>query len=85
MSARDAAIAASVPAFACDRIEETARALAESDIAEGLASATFDDRRDALCDAMEERGDVFTRATSRLAWEAYTERIAAIDAGMVQS
>ncbi len=85
MSARDQALAAGVPEFACDRIEETARALAESDIGAGLASATFADRHDALCDAMEERGDVFTRATARLAWEAYTERVAAIDAGEVQS
>ena len=96
MSARDQALCAGVPEFACDRIEETARALAASDHAngrgteacvhQGLARSvvTFEDRRDALCEAMEERGDVFTRATSRLAWVAYSAHLIALNAGMVQ-
>jgi len=97
VSARDQALAAGVPAFACDRIEETARSLATSDHAEGFGTdacvhlgfaqreATRDNRRDALCEAMESQGDVFNRATFRLAWVAYATHLMALNAGMVES
>lgn len=96
MTARARAIAAGVPEFACDRIEETARAFASSDRASGYGTelcvfrglaqrrATYGDRCDALRAAMEDRGDVFTRATSRLAWATYMEHLTALNAGMVQ-